>query len=114
MYAVGKGINPDFLPNLAAEIEGNRDYKHDQKQLLNEFKQFEQLDSYNQYKLWTASRLNLAPTPFQRLLQAHHFFIDDAVWTTWSVKSVLGDQEQRILEKAQKSPNETAARYDVY
>ena len=95
-----KAVNPEFLLQLEGMIdEDKEEYKNiERKQLLDELKQFSELQIYNQYKIWTAARLSVIPSPFQKCLKGLAFFIDP-LWVDWSVKTVLGDEYQQVLER---------------
>ncbi len=94
-----KAVDSEFIEDLKTSIEESNEYKEAEKeQLLEEFKQFSELQIYNQYKMWTAARLSVVPSPFQSFLKDLEFFIDP-LWVDWSVKTVLGDEYQQTLEK---------------
>lgn len=94
-----KAVDPQFLPDLEAACEAQDIKAVERKQLLPELKQFSELPTYDQYKLWTAARLTVNPSLFQTCLKDLGFFLDP-LWTDWSVKTVLGDQYQHALENA--------------
>jgi hypothetical protein len=94
-----KAVDPQFLPDLEAACEAQDIKAVERKQLLAELKQFSDLPTYDQYKLWTAARLTVNPSLFQTCLKDLSFFLDP-LWADWSVKTVLGDQYQHALENA--------------
>ena len=83
-----KAVDPQFLPDLEAVCEAQDIKALERKQLLAELKQFSDLPTYDQYKLWTAARLTVNPSLFQTCLKDLSFFLDP-LWADWSVNSAI-------------------------